>query len=142
MTKGRFAAGADTDAPIVDFRNRPKADLRKCRPKRVRTNRNVSKIDRVINSHQRTMTASTAVLLFMCVGTVFPYTEKMKFDPPAGRLRLAWRLAYWGGSMVFLLGAVLAADATFVSPVLKSNLVWVALFFVVVAFAGIVIQFF
>ncbi|WP_143047866.1 hypothetical protein [Variovorax sp. YR266] len=96
----------------------------------------------MINSHQRTMTASTAVLLFMCVGTVFLYAEKMRFDPPAGRLRLAWRLAYWGGSMVFLLGAVLAADTTFVSPVLKSHLVWLALFFVVVAFGGIVIQFF
>ncbi len=41
------------------------------------------------------------VCFFFAVVALFLYREKMKFDPPAGRLRWAWRLAHFGAAALF-----------------------------------------
>lgn len=47
-------------------------------------------------------------MLFASVTALFLYSEKMKFDPPRGKMKLlSWRLAYWGAALAFFCGAVL-----------------------------------
>ncbi|MBB3177524.1 hypothetical protein [Variovorax sp. Sphag1AA] len=54
------------------------------------------------------MTASVFLMLFASMVALFLYFEKMKFDPPRGKIKiLSWRMAYWGAALAFFSGAVL-----------------------------------
>ena len=47
---------------------------------------------------------------FFGVVAIFLYREKMKFDPPSGRLRWAWRLAHFGAAGLFMVGGIFFAN--------------------------------